>query len=69
MILYKEALEMRRRIYKDQPDHPDIAMSLNNLGSSYSNIKDETKALKLIKEALEIYRRIYKDQPDNQDIA
>ena len=32
---YSKAYEMRKIIYKDQPNHPDIATSSNNIANSY----------------------------------
>ena len=69
--LFTEALEMQRRIYKDQPNHPDIANSLMNLGNAFSGTGDtyNSKALELLQSAFDIWKRAYKDYPDNPDIA
>ena len=47
----RQALEMRRRLFKEV-DHPDLAVSLNNLGM-------ETRDLPLLQEALAMLQRLH----------
>ena len=57
------ALEMRQRLFKG--DHPNIAMSFNNIGNEYSALGDTAKALEYKMMALEMYQRLFKgDHPD-----
>ena len=39
-------------------EHPDYAMSLNNIAADYSDIGNFTEAIRLGKEANEIYKRM-----------
>ena len=48
----EKGYEMRKRLYGSS--HPDVAKSLNNLGSLYS-ASDNNKAIEYFKEALNIY--------------
>ena len=54
---YKEALELRRAI----GDQPGIALTLNNLGSSYIDRAKYDEALTALKEALQIERALGND--------
>jgi tetratricopeptide (TPR) repeat protein len=49
------------------PDHPDVAMSLNNIASHYSMHGDYTKAEPLYKRALSIWEKAF--GPDHPDMA
>jgi tetratricopeptide (TPR) repeat protein len=61
--LYKEALEIRRRVLGN--DHPDTATSINNIGGLYESMGDYVSSLSLFGEALEISRRVLgNDHPD-----
>jgi tetratricopeptide (TPR) repeat protein len=61
--LFKEALEIRRRILGN--DHPNTAGSINNMAILCKNMGDYNSALLLYKEALEIKRRVLgNDHPD-----
>ena len=63
--MYMEALEIRRRLAKDNPKayEPDVAGTLNNLAGLYYNTQRFTESEKMYMEALEIYRRLAKDNP------
>ncbi|MFH1051414.1 MAG: CHAT domain-containing tetratricopeptide repeat protein [bacterium] len=62
-LLYKEALERKRRLYKN--DHPDLAQGINNMAVFYYTRVDYKKAEPMYIEALEMYRRLFKnDHPD-----
>ena len=65
----RKILKHNKSIHLDQPNHPDIASSLNNLASAYFSQGNFTDAVNLFKEALELRRNIYRDQPNHLDIA
>ena len=59
----KKILDIEKEL--DIGDHPDIAISLNNIGNVYSDLGDKKEALKYLTESLEIYKRLfYGDHPD-----
>jgi len=63
---YKEALDIRRQLAKDNPAVylPDVAMTLNNLGNLVSDdTQRRAEAETLYKEALDIRRQLAKDNP------
>jgi CHAT domain-containing protein/Flp pilus assembly protein TadD len=61
--LLEKALALRRRLY--HTDHPDLAVSLNNLGSVLEARGDYDRAEPLLREALALRRRLFpKDHPD-----
>ena len=64
-ILYQEALEICRRLAKDNPAayEPDVAIICNNLANLLSDISRYDEAEKLYREALEIRRRLVQDNP------
>jgi tetratricopeptide (TPR) repeat protein len=53
--LYQEALRIRQKVLG--PEHPDTALSLNNLGSLYQAMGEYAKAEPLYQDALRIYRK------------
>jgi CHAT domain-containing protein/Tfp pilus assembly protein PilF len=59
--LFKDALEMRKRLLKGQ-DHTDLAQSLNNLAFLYEGQGKLGAAEPLFKDALEMYKRLLKGQ-------
>jgi CHAT domain-containing protein/tetratricopeptide (TPR) repeat protein len=59
--LYKEALAMYKRLYKDK-DHTHLAVSLSNLANLYKDQVRYGDAEPLYKDALEMYRRLFKDK-------
>ena len=63
---YKEALDIRRRLAKDNPDAylPNVATTLNNLAILHSNLNQYPAAEKEYKEALDIRRRLAENNPD-----
>jgi CHAT domain-containing protein/tetratricopeptide (TPR) repeat protein len=65
--LWKEALEVHRRLFKGQ-DHLEVAKSLNNLAVLYEGQGKLSEAEPLLKEALGMYQRLFKGQ-DHNDIA
>ena len=63
---YKEALEIRRKLAKVNPDAylPNMATTLNNLAVLHNNLNQFEEAEKEYKEALEIRRKVANDNPD-----
>ena len=45
-------------VYADAPNNPDLAMSYNNIGVTYSDLGDYTKALEFLSKACSIYKAI-----------
>ena len=61
--LFEKALEIRRRLLTD--DHPDTALSYNNVAFNLSAQGKDALAQPLFEKALEIYRRLLTDEhPD-----
>ena len=58
---------MAQQRYPDQ-DHPDIAISLNNLGYRLEELGSHQEALQYHKQSLAMRQRLYPDQ-DHPDIA
>ncbi len=56
---------MRKRLHKDA-DHPDVAISLNNIGASYDSKREFEKALNYYERALQMLKRYHRgsDHPD-----
>ncbi|WP_439628282.1 tetratricopeptide repeat protein [Gemmata sp.] len=60
--LYKEALEMRQRLFKG--DHPQVAASLNDLGVLLQVQAKLAEAAPLLRDALAMHKRLFKgDHP------
>ncbi|KAI8491604.1 hypothetical protein Bbelb_308040 [Branchiostoma belcheri] len=49
--------------------HPDIAMSLNNLGNAWGDLGDHRKAVSYHEQALQMRRSIYGEDTEHPDIA
>ena len=66
---YNEALEIRRRLAKENPAayDADVAMTLNNLGTVQSDLGEREAARESFNDALEIYRRLAKENPAAYD--
>ncbi|XP_035681468.1 kinesin light chain 1-like [Branchiostoma floridae] len=56
---YEQSLQMNRSIYGEDTAHPDIAMSLNNLGNTFADLGDHRKAISYNEQPLKMNRRIY----------
>ncbi len=56
--LCRDALAMYRRLY-GQADHPDLARSLNNLGSLFLDQGKFAEAEPFCRDALAMYRRLH----------
>ncbi len=54
---YKKALEIRQALYPG--NHPDVAMSLNNVGNTYNTLGEASKGLEHFQQALEMCRALY----------
>jgi CHAT domain-containing protein/Tfp pilus assembly protein PilF len=65
--LFREALQMRRRLCGNQ-DHPAVAQSENNLAGLYLALGRYTDAEPLFRETLAMYRRLYPQQ-DHPSLA
>ena len=65
----KKALVICIEMYKDNPNHPKIALSYNNIGVTYSKLGDYQKALEYHEKALAIRLEIYRDTPNHPCIA
>jgi tetratricopeptide (TPR) repeat protein len=63
--MYKRALEINEKAYG--PDHPDVALSLNNLALLYNTQGRYAEAEPMYKRALEIKEKAY--GPDHPDVA
>ena len=63
--MYKQALEIRQRLAKDNPKayEPDVAQTLNNLAILYSRTQRFPESEDMYKQALEIYQRLANDNP------
>ena len=66
---YEEALPIDEQVYKEEPNHPEIAAALNNLGSSWRDLGDASKAVSFLERALAIYEQVYKEEPNHPEIA
>ncbi|MDN5102359.1 SIR2 family protein [Aliarcobacter butzleri] len=64
---FTESFEMRKKLYPKQ-DHPDIAISLNNLGTAWNHKHDFDKALDFYSQSFEMWERLYPNQ-NNPHIA
>ena len=62
----REATDIYRRLAAERPDAflPDLAGSLNNLGSRLSELGRREDALAAAREATDIYRRLAAERPD-----
>merc|ERR1711991_292067 len=61
-----EALKMRRYIYGEKANHPDIAESLGSVAHDYKHIGDKKNAKKYKLEALEMKRRSLNGKKTNR---
>jgi tetratricopeptide (TPR) repeat protein len=63
-------LEARRNCYgAHSADHPDIAKTLNNIGSCHEGSGDLAMALEFKLRALDMRKRLYKEDMMHPDLA
>ena len=63
LVQHQKALEIRTRVFGS--DHPDVALSFNNIGVVYEKKGDFENALVQNQKALEIRTRVFgSDHPD-----
>ena len=62
---YEKALEIRQKTLP--PNHPDLAISYNNIGSVYDKMGEYSKALSSYEKALEIRQKTL--PPNHPDLA
>jgi hypothetical protein len=62
--LEKESLEIRKALYKDNPERwaEDYTISLNNLAFSFIKIKDFSNASELLKTKYEVCLSVYGEE-------
>ena len=53
-----KALEIRKTIYAENPNHPDLALSYGNVAITYEELGDYKNALAYYEKAGKIYRVI-----------
>ncbi|XP_035692194.1 uncharacterized protein LOC118426748 [Branchiostoma floridae] len=61
--------QMMQSIYGEDTAHPDIAMSLTNLGTTWSSLGDHRKAISYHELSLQMKRNIYGDNTAHPDIV
>ena len=61
----ERTLAINERTYG--PDHPEVAITLNNLGAAYCGLGDYAKARDVLKRALKIRKRAY--GPEHPEVA
>jgi tetratricopeptide (TPR) repeat protein len=60
---YVQALSIDKEVYGDR--HPDVAATLNNIGSAWDALGEPKKALEYYEQALSIHKEVYGDRhPD-----
>ena len=64
-----KALEIFEKVYADNPNHPNLALSYSSVGSAYGELVDYQKALEYQLKALEIYKKAYADYPNHLNLA
>ena len=66
---YQCALEIYERVYKEEPNHPYIVRTLDNLGSACRASRDPRQAVIYYERALAIYEQVHKNERNHPDIA
>ena len=63
IVLCTQALAIRKKVYGDE--HPDVASSLNNLGTAYQDQGNLPKAIEFYTESVAVFKKVYGDEhPD-----
>ena len=65
----KEMLELAKNKYKEDPHHPDIAASYNNLGNAYMNKGEYEQAINYHQQTLAIMLKAYEQSPNHPSIS
>lgn len=58
MPFTQQALEMRKRLHKNQ-DHPDLATSLSNMGTLLKAMGQDEKVLSFTPQIVEMQHRLF----------
>ncbi|XP_066293832.1 uncharacterized protein [Branchiostoma lanceolatum] len=66
---FEQSLQIRLDIYGENKAHPEIAQSLQYLGSLWQNLGDPKKAISYFKQSLTMRKTIYGDNKPHPDIA
>ena len=74
MLQHKERKNCYEEVLADQeqrydPNHPEIARTVNNLGNAWSDLGDTRQAVSFYERALSIREQVYKEDPNHPDIA
>ena len=71
MIIDREEHLLRKfeQRYEEQTNHPDIALSLNNLGVAFTKLGKLHEGLEYQKRSLKMYQELYSDQPHPDLVA
>merc|ERR1711998_61049 len=67
--MMKDVLEMQKRIYRSDTDHPEVATSMNNLAHTHGELGQHKKALAMHRNVLEMRKRIHGSDTDHPHIA
>ena len=70
VVSYLErALAIKEQSYQETPNHPDIAMTLNNLGNAWGDLGDARQAVSYYQRALAMKEQVYQETPNHPEIA
>ena len=67
--MYESCLKMQYAIYGEECAHPDIAISLNNLGGVYGDLGKHEEAMKMYERSIEMKKAIYGEECADSNIA
>ena len=66
---YERSLAIKEQVYQETPNHPSIAMALNNLGAAWLALGDGRQAVSYYDRALAIFEQSYQETPNHPEIA
>ena len=66
---YEQALTKLEQVYKEEPNHSEIASTLNNLGNARLALGDACQAVSFCQRVLTIYEQVYQETPNHPHIA
>ena len=66
---YQRALAIKKQMYQETPNHPDIASTLGNLGNAWFALGYAHQVVSCYDRALTIKEQAYKEAPNHPDIA